>query len=63
MMSVIAFDGSKHYLFSKGSPEMVNFNSASKKKVILDEVHQYASNGFRVIGLGYRELSKEQLEM
>lgn len=57
MMSVIATDGQKHYLFSKGSPEMVNFNSREKKDVILKEVHQYASNGFRVLGIGYRELT------
>ncbi|CAD8064885.1 unnamed protein product [Paramecium sonneborni] len=63
MMSVIATDGSNFYLFSKGSPEMINQQSQDKKQVVLDEVKKYASNGFRVLGLGYRKLNNNQLDL
>jgi cation-transporting ATPase 13A3/4/5 len=39
MMSVIATDGSKYYLFSKGSPESINLLAQKKRDDLMQEVN------------------------
>lgn len=44
-MSVIAYNGSKYYLLTKGSTEMVSTMSVNKGVEIQNEMHSYASKG------------------
>lgn len=56
MMSVIAFDGLKYYLFSKGSPESINSISNKKRDDLMEECNLFALKGYRILGLAYKEL-------
>lgn len=55
-MSVIAFDGLKYYLFSKGSPESMNLISNKKRDDLMQECNLFALKGYRILGLAYKEL-------
>ncbi|CAD8123925.1 unnamed protein product [Paramecium sonneborni] len=62
MMSVIVTDGSKYYLYSKGSPESINSISVKKREDLLNEFNQNAIKGYRVLGLAYKELQQNQID-
>ncbi|KAL4438625.1 hypothetical protein ABPG74_015523 [Tetrahymena malaccensis] len=65
-MSVISQDmqKNKYYLFIKGSPEVIisRCHSEEQKEAYLQKLHQFAVKGYRVLGLGYKELSFDDLE-
>lgn len=56
MMSVIVTDGSKYYLYAKGSPESINTISIKKRDDLIEEFNLNAIKGYRVLGLAYKEL-------
>ncbi|EAR99787.2 E1-E2 ATPase family protein (macronuclear) [Tetrahymena thermophila SB210] len=65
-MSVVSQDTqkNKYYLFIKGSPEVIisRCHSQEQKEAYLQKLHQFAVKGYRVLGLGYKELSFDNLE-
>lgn len=57
-MSVLVFDHetSKHYVFSKGAPEIIHGNS-TKKYPYFDSLLQNVSyGGYRTIAYGFKEI-------
>ncbi|CAK65184.1 unnamed protein product (macronuclear) [Paramecium tetraurelia] len=62
MMSVIVTDGSKYYLYAKGSPESINSISIKKRDDLIEEFNLNAIKGYRVLGLAYKELQSNQID-
>ncbi|CAD8108289.1 unnamed protein product [Paramecium primaurelia] len=62
MMSVIVTDGSKYYLYAKGSPESINSISIKKRDDLIEEFNLNAIKGYRVLGLAYKELQQNQID-
>ncbi|ADM11908.1 cation-transporting ATPase [Encephalitozoon intestinalis ATCC 50506] len=57
-MSVVVDDGSKRYVFTKGSPESIQKILKSSPKEYEEKVKGYSLAGYRVISLAYKEISK-----
>lgn len=57
-MSVIADDGRKKYVFTKGSPESIQRILRELPAEYEDRTKKYSLDGYRVISLAYKEISE-----
>ena len=59
-MSVLVHDtkDDKYYIFCKGAPEIIHNNSTFKYAYFEDLLQNVSYGGFRTIGYGYKEISK-----
>lgn len=62
-MSVLVRDTAtdKHYVFIKGAPERIDRNSVFRFREFENLVASFSLGGFRTIGYGYKEVSKDKL--
>ena len=62
-MSVLVRDEiGKIYVFIKGAPERINYNSIKKPKNFTATVEALSLSGFRTIAIGYKVIDPSELE-
>lgn len=59
-MSVVVKSGNKHFLVSKGAPEAIQKMVINVPRQFDSIVNEYAKQGFRVLGLGLKEITEEE---
>ncbi|CAD8162221.1 unnamed protein product [Paramecium octaurelia] len=62
-MSVIVSVDQKYFLYTKGSPESINQIAQSKRDDLINEFNINASKGYRILGLAYKELQNNQIDL
>ncbi|CAK59464.1 unnamed protein product (macronuclear) [Paramecium tetraurelia] len=63
MMSVIVSVDQKYFLYTKGTPESINQIALSKRDDLINEFNINATKGYRILGLAYRELQSNQIDL
>lgn len=63
-MSVIIKSGNKYFIFPKGTPESIELHSRPNTVPLnfYSELYSLAKRGLRIIGLGFKEITKKDLE-
>lgn len=56
MMSVIVSVDQKYFLYTKGSPETINYIANIKRDDLINEFNNNSIKGYRILGLAYKEL-------
>lgn len=62
-MSVIVSVDQKYFLYTKGTPESINQIALSKRDDLINEFNINATKGYRILGLAYRELQSNQIDL
>ncbi|CAK86721.1 unnamed protein product (macronuclear) [Paramecium tetraurelia] len=63
MMSVIVECENKYYLCSKGAPEKLQSKLNSQNQEMLSQLSFYVNQGYRVISLAQKEITREDLNL